>query len=141
MDLWNYCKLLYSLLLLEVSNYGNVSHIYFFWQKSSVELITIGSWRPSGGVRVQFFSCTGTLYCVLIARTQGTNLGKSGPTARGAGSCPCVATGTADQRRRSAQSARAAGARTLNRDMSVSRTSWHKGVILGRNSVFGVFHL
>jgi len=33
------------------------------------------------------------------------------------------------------------GARTINRDMSVSRTSWHKGVILGRNSVFGVFRL
>jgi hypothetical protein len=32
-------------------------------------------------------------------------------------------------------------ARALNRDMSVSRTSWHKGVILGRNSVFGVFRL
>ncbi len=26
-------------------------------------------------------------------------------------------------------------ARALNRDISVSRTSWHKGVILGRNSV------
>jgi hypothetical protein len=25
---------------------------------------------PPGEVRVQFFSCTGTLYCVLIARTQ-----------------------------------------------------------------------
>jgi hypothetical protein len=34
-----------------------------------------------------------------------------------------------------------AHARALNRDMSVSRTSWHKGVILGRNSVFGVFRL
>jgi hypothetical protein len=32
-------------------------------------------------------------------------------------------------------------ARALNRDMSVSRTSWYNGVILGRNSVFGVFHL
>jgi hypothetical protein len=32
-------------------------------------------------------------------------------------------------------------ARTLNSDMSVSWTSWHKGVILGRNSVFGVFRL
>jgi hypothetical protein len=32
-------------------------------------------------------------------------------------------------------------ARALNRDISVSRTSWHKGVILGRNSVFGVFRL
>ena len=32
-------------------------------------------------------------------------------------------------------------ARSLNRDISVSRTSWHKGVILGRNGVFGVFHL
>jgi hypothetical protein len=32
-------------------------------------------------------------------------------------------------------------ARALNRDMNVSRTSWHKGVILGRNSVFGVFRL
>ena len=35
----------------------------------------------------------------------------------------------------------ARNARALNRDMSVSRTSWHKGVILGRNSVFGVFRL
>ena len=32
-------------------------------------------------------------------------------------------------------------ARALNRDMSVSRTSWYNGVILGRNSVFGVFRL
>ena len=32
-------------------------------------------------------------------------------------------------------------ARALNRDMSVSRMSWHKGVIIGRNSVFGVFRL
>jgi hypothetical protein len=32
-------------------------------------------------------------------------------------------------------------ARGLNRDMNVSRTSCHKGVILGRNSVFGVFRL
>ena len=32
-------------------------------------------------------------------------------------------------------------ARALNRDISVSLTSWHKGVILGRNSVFGVFRL
>jgi hypothetical protein len=32
-------------------------------------------------------------------------------------------------------------ARALNRDISVSRTSWHKGVILGRNGVFGVFRL
>ena len=32
-------------------------------------------------------------------------------------------------------------ARALNRDMSVSRTSWHKKVILGRNSVFRVFRL
>ena len=32
-------------------------------------------------------------------------------------------------------------ARALNRDISVSRTSWHKGVIVGRNGVFGVFRL
>ena len=32
-------------------------------------------------------------------------------------------------------------ARELTRDISVSRTSGHKGVILGRNSVFGVFRL
>jgi hypothetical protein len=32
-------------------------------------------------------------------------------------------------------------ARALNRDMSVSQTSWHKEVILGRNSVFRVFLL
>ena len=32
-------------------------------------------------------------------------------------------------------------ARALNRDMSVSRTSWHKEVIIGRNSVFRVFRL
>ena len=32
-------------------------------------------------------------------------------------------------------------ARALNRDMSVSRTSWHKEMILGRNSVFRVFRL
>ncbi len=31
--------------------------------------------------------------------------------------------------------------RALNRDMSVSRTSGHKEVILGRNSVFRVFRL
>jgi hypothetical protein len=36
--------ILYSLLLLAVSNYGNGSHIYFFWQKRSVELIMIGSY-------------------------------------------------------------------------------------------------
>ena len=35
---------LYFLLLLAVSNYGSGSHIYLFWQKSPVELITIGSW-------------------------------------------------------------------------------------------------
>ncbi len=33
------------------------------------------------------------------------------------------------------------GAMPLNRDMNVSRTSWHKEVILGRNSVFRVFRL
>ena len=33
------------------------------------------------------------------------------------------------------------GARALNRDMSVSQTSWYKEVILGRNSVFRVFRL
>jgi hypothetical protein len=33
------------------------------------------------------------------------------------------------------------GARALNRDMSVSQTSWHKEVILGRNIVFRVFLL
>ena len=38
--------LLYFLLLLAVSNYGSGSHIYLFWQKSPVELITIGS-RPA----------------------------------------------------------------------------------------------
>jgi len=32
-------------------------------------------------------------------------------------------------------------ARALNRDMGVSQTSWHKEVILGRNSVFRVFRL
>ena len=32
-------------------------------------------------------------------------------------------------------------ARALNRDMSVSQTSGHKEVILGRNSVFRVFRL
>ncbi len=32
-------------------------------------------------------------------------------------------------------------ARALNRDMSVSQTSWHKEVVLGRNSVFRVFRL
>jgi hypothetical protein len=32
-------------------------------------------------------------------------------------------------------------ARALNRDMSVSQTSWHKEVILGRNIVFRVFLL
>ena len=37
--------------------------------------------------------------------------------------------------------ARKLHARALNRDMSVSRTSWHKKVILGRNSVFRVFCL
>jgi hypothetical protein len=35
---------MYALLLLAVSNYVSGSHIYFFWQKSSVELIMIGSW-------------------------------------------------------------------------------------------------
>ena len=39
-------RLLYFLLLLAVSNYGSGSHIYLFWQKNSVELITIGS-RPA----------------------------------------------------------------------------------------------
>ena len=37
---------LYFLLLLAVSNYGSGSHIYLFWQKSPVELITIGI-RPA----------------------------------------------------------------------------------------------
>jgi hypothetical protein len=32
-------------------------------------------------------------------------------------------------------------ARAINRDMSVSQTSWHKEVIIGRNSVFRVFLL
>jgi len=31
----------------------------------------IGSWPALRGVRLQFFSCTGTPYCVLIARTRG----------------------------------------------------------------------
>jgi hypothetical protein len=31
--------------------------------------------------------------------------------------------------------------RALNRDMSVSHMSWHKEMILGRNSVFRVFLL
>jgi len=39
-------RLLYFLLLLAVSNYGSGSHIYLFWQKSPVELITIDS-RPA----------------------------------------------------------------------------------------------
>ena len=38
--------LLYFLLLLAVSNYGSGSHIYLFWQKSPVKLITNGS-RPA----------------------------------------------------------------------------------------------
>ncbi len=42
-------RVLYSLLLLAVSNYGNGSHIYFFWQKRSVELIMIGSWPALRG--------------------------------------------------------------------------------------------
>ena len=41
----NWTELLYFLLLLAVSNYNSGSHIYLFWQKSPVELITIGS-RP-----------------------------------------------------------------------------------------------
>ena len=36
----------YFLFLLAVSNYDSGSHIYLFWQKSPVELITIGS-RPA----------------------------------------------------------------------------------------------
>ncbi len=39
-------QILYFLLLLAVSNYDSGSHIYLFWQKSPVELITIGS-RPA----------------------------------------------------------------------------------------------
>ena len=35
--------LIFFLLLLAVSNYGSGSHIHLFWQKSPVELITIGS--------------------------------------------------------------------------------------------------
>ncbi len=53
----------------------NGSHIYFFLQKRSVELIMIDS-LPA--LQVQFFSCTGTLYCVLIARI---------PEKRGFGDC------------------------------------------------------
>jgi hypothetical protein len=34
----------------------------------------IGSWPALRGVRVQFFSYTGTPYCVLIARTRGPGL-------------------------------------------------------------------
>ena len=56
--------ILHFILLLVVSNYGSGSHIYFFWQRSPVELITIDSW-PSD-----------TLYCVLTARTQGSSLRK-----------------------------------------------------------------
>jgi hypothetical protein len=36
----------YFLLLLAVSNYGSVSHIHLFWQKSPILLFTIGS-RPA----------------------------------------------------------------------------------------------
>jgi hypothetical protein len=42
----NRCEILYFLLLLAVSNYGSGSHIYLFWQKSPVKLITNGS-RPA----------------------------------------------------------------------------------------------
>ena len=35
------------LITFGVSNHGSGSHIYFFWQKSPVEFITIGSW-PGG---------------------------------------------------------------------------------------------
>jgi hypothetical protein len=54
------------------------SHIEFFWQKSPVELIT--TWQlagPPGGSKYIFWRfcntsvCTGTLHCVLLARTQG----------------------------------------------------------------------
>jgi hypothetical protein len=72
--------------------------------------------------------------------------------ARHAGSCVVVPHGPSDITGQlcagGAPGARPGGviacrecARALNRDMSVSRTSWHKGVILGRNSVFGVFRL
>ena len=37
---------MYFLLLLAVSNYGSVSHIHLFWQKSPILLFTIGS-RPA----------------------------------------------------------------------------------------------
>jgi len=47
----NWTELLYFLLLLAVSNYNSGSHIYLFWQKSPVELITIGSRRV---IRVHF---------------------------------------------------------------------------------------
>jgi hypothetical protein len=60
-------------MVLAVSNYGSGSLIYFFWQKSPVELITIGSWPGGPSTMFGVFAsvCTGTLYCVLIARTQG----------------------------------------------------------------------
>jgi hypothetical protein len=42
-------NILYSLLLLAVSNNDSGSHIVFFWQKSSVELIMVGSWPALRG--------------------------------------------------------------------------------------------
>ena len=66
-------EILYSLLLLAVSNYGNGSHIYFFWQKRSVELIMIGSWPAlRGGPEYNFkrfqlnFSVVQALFTVYL---------------------------------------------------------------------------
>ena len=66
-------RVLYSLLLLAVSNYGNGSHIYFFWQKRSVELIMIGSWPAlRGGPEYNFkrfqlnFSVVQALFTVYL---------------------------------------------------------------------------
>ena len=76
-----------------VSNYGSGSHIYFFWQKSSVELIMIGSWpvlRGSPSTNFQLYRhsllCT---YCTNSrSRTNALDKTKITPTKGGAFSYP-----------------------------------------------------
>ncbi len=62
------------LLLLTVSNYGNGSHIYFFWQKSSVELIMIGSWQALRGSPSTIFQLYRHSLLCTFARTQDLDL-------------------------------------------------------------------
>ena len=67
--------LLYFLLLLAVSNYGSGSHIYFFWQKRSVELIMIGSCPAlRGGPSTIFHLYRHSLLCTYCTNSRSLGL-------------------------------------------------------------------